>query len=374
MCRLNVIREAMKISSVAIPLVLVVVTVAVCEVAARVLDWQVPPEADIGTIRYGYTPAGLGDYHPGQDGVYITHRHWPFHVRTNADGFRDRGELRNDRYRVLALGDSQTFGLFVNSQDVWTDWLTYYLNKGSDSKVEVLNNGIPGGTITDELEYFTDKGQALGAQLVILCVYANDIKDLKRPASGRSTGIAVERNVAFSGLRWFLGHYSAAYSLARSVKERLTRSHIRNENRALVASAGADGVPEMVLDPSASSNEDAGLRDRYRELFSDFAQKVSKSGSHLLVAYLPSFQYGQPESGDRDTGVFVAGLAARHGAAFVDLTPAIASRPVEEMFLLRLEDQTAYPSDIHLSRSGHMVVAATLAETVSHLRREDRQP
>lgn len=337
-------------------------SVLAAEIVARLALWRPAPEAEVGDIRYGYTPVPLGDYHPHQDGVYITgaiHRFRPFHVQVNGDGFRNRDELRSDRVRVLALGDSQTFGLFVNSQDVWTDWLEHGLNeRGLD--VQVLNNGLPGATIMEELEYFREKGHLLRPSLVILCVFANDVSDMARPASAREEGMNIERSVRFSGLRWFLGHNSALYVAARSIRDRLTMRETDERNRA-VMQAGPPGsaFTPAVLGPTTTVQA-AELEQRYAHRFGQFADEVAKAGSGLLVAYLPF--PGEVRSDSRAAALIKEQAAAR-AIPFVDLSEALGQYPLNEVYLMRPGDPS-YNSDIHLSRFGHIRVAKAIAEGI----------
>ncbi|AVM75546.1 SGNH/GDSL hydrolase family protein [Magnetospirillum gryphiswaldense] len=326
------------------------------EALARIINWQAAPEASVGTIRYGFTPSGLGDMHPDQNGVYTAHPALPYHVRANTQGFRNRTELAADRPLVLALGDSQTFGLFVHAQDVWTDWLEHYLGRDG-IRVQVLNNGIPGASIRDEMAYFVEKGSRLGAKIVILCVYVNDIADLRAPSTIRAEAMAIEQNVRFSGLRWFLRQNSALYDSAKAIRASLAQSAIRADNHAAPVNA-ADGATAAVAlaEPNIPFDE-------YDRLFNQFTDAVLASGAQLIVAFLPG--PGVSQTNER-IGEFIDTLSRQRGLPFLNLGTALADRSADEIYLMRQNDPT-YPSDIHLSRSGHMLVGSALAAPVGKL-------
>jgi len=330
-------------------------TILLFEMMARIINWQAAPEASVGTIRYGLTPNGLGDMHPGQNGVYTAHPALPYHVRTNAQGFRNRTEVRTDRPLVLALGDSQTFGLFVHSQDVWTEWLEHYLSRDGFS-VQVLNNGIPGASIRDEMAYFVDKGSRLRAKIVLLCVYVNDVTDLRAPSTIRADAMAVEQSVRFSDLRWFLRQNSALYDTAKAVRAGLTRSAIRADNHAAPVNAADAAAAAAMADTNIPFDE-------YDRLFSQFTKAVQESGAKLVVAFLPGPSLNQMNG---RMGEYIEGLSLRLGLPFLNLETTLAGRSVDEIYLMR-ENDFSYPSDIHLSRSGHMLVGEALAELVGEL-------
>lgn len=56
-------------------------------------------------------------------------------------------------------------------------------------------------------------------------------------------------------------------------------------------------------------------------------------------------------------------MAERHNIPFADLRPAMESRSLDEVYLMRQGD-LSYPVDTHLSRTGHMLAAAALADAI----------
>ena len=67
--------------------------------------------------------------------------------RTNADGLRERplSVMRRSKVRILAIGDSFTFGTGIDGDETWPARLEHALQQRSarDSSVAVINAGVP---------------------------------------------------------------------------------------------------------------------------------------------------------------------------------------------------------------------------------------
>ena len=88
-----------------------------------------------------------GDLPPNLDEVMQYDRYQPFRLITNRQGFRNVNSVTIDRsrQRVLAIGDSFTYGLHIDNHETWPAILEQ-LNPAR----EIINAGIPGHTITHE--------------------------------------------------------------------------------------------------------------------------------------------------------------------------------------------------------------------------------
>jgi GDSL-like lipase/acylhydrolase family protein/acetyltransferase AlgX (SGNH hydrolase-like protein) len=104
-------------------------------------------------------------------------------VRTNGAGFRG-GPLPRTKppgvYRIVALGDSFTFGFGVREGQAWPARLAARLNArtGGTPRVEVVNLGVPGTGPRDYLWHLAHTGLALEPDLVVVGVFANDLNDV----------------------------------------------------------------------------------------------------------------------------------------------------------------------------------------------------
>lgn len=96
-------------------------------------------------LLWKFRPSSQVDLDPGT-GVEEFRRHYPI----NAHGFRGRPfstEKSPGTYRILALGDSMTFGLFVEEDSIYTRVLERTLNRlPLGQEYEVITLGVPGYT------------------------------------------------------------------------------------------------------------------------------------------------------------------------------------------------------------------------------------
>lgn len=125
---------------------------------------------------FGYSSSCCGNLRPNLD-VYISvvHNH-PYTLKTNNFGLRNNYdiELESSKKRVLAIGDSFTFGPYLSNKETYT----YYLEEKYNHEVEILNAGLPGSTVTHQANYIYNKGIKLNPDLIILQVLSNDISDI----------------------------------------------------------------------------------------------------------------------------------------------------------------------------------------------------
>jgi len=102
------------------------------------------------------------------------------HIRYNKHGYRDyEYSLKKPEgiFRILVLGDSQTFGQGINDlKDIWVKKLESQLQKnGSNESIEVLNISGPGWNSDTHLYELFKNGFKFNPDLVILAYGLNDI-------------------------------------------------------------------------------------------------------------------------------------------------------------------------------------------------------
>jgi lysophospholipase L1-like esterase len=122
-----------------------------------------------------------------KDDPTLIHRHKPagqerygnILVSYNERGLRDRPILpkTGDEFRILALGDSVTFGWGVPQDQIFTVKLEQLLQSRLGRKVRVINSGVGGYNTVQELAYFKQEGIAFGPNLVMLTYVENDIEE-----------------------------------------------------------------------------------------------------------------------------------------------------------------------------------------------------
>ena len=99
-----------------------------------------------GVLAPKQKPPGTIDFlHPPFSEEYFEYTEFTFDVRINNLGVRDRDfpVERSEKYRIIALGDSFTYGWGVAVEESWTKQLEKNL-RAAGYDVEVINMGTPG--------------------------------------------------------------------------------------------------------------------------------------------------------------------------------------------------------------------------------------
>ncbi|HLD25602.1 MAG TPA: SGNH/GDSL hydrolase family protein [Candidatus Andersenbacteria bacterium] len=117
-------------------------------------------------------PVLFGDQPPGRDEIRYDHPDLPYRLITNSQGLRNTADVSfpKSKQRILILGDSYTFGPYLPNADTYPAQLER-LNPDR----EVLNAGVAGYTITDEVGLFQERAKFTQPDITILQVLDNDI-------------------------------------------------------------------------------------------------------------------------------------------------------------------------------------------------------
>jgi hypothetical protein len=149
----------------------VAILLVVAEIAARVVYH---PE-NLGTVIH-YDPTLGWSLKPNSTSRSVDyHRHLDYLIRINSLGMREREVSLvkpSGRRRVLLIGDSVTFGTGVEAGWRFSDFMQRAL--GDD--VEVINAGVPGWGLDQELIYFETFAHRLDPDIVVVTfTVANDV-------------------------------------------------------------------------------------------------------------------------------------------------------------------------------------------------------
>jgi lysophospholipase L1-like esterase len=222
----------------------------------------------------------------------------PLSADHNRRGFRgaDTTQAKKDGvYRILAMGDSVTYGLeLADTKDTIPAQLETLLNEqkgpgAGEREFEVLNFGVPGYSILQEAEQLRVKGLDFAPDLVVLTVCLNDWD----PASLQFQILLAEGDEAQRG--FFSFYYDPANTslerlLYRSHLFRVASYHFRR-SRAFSGPAewrevaNADGLSIVERSSVVQYYSD---RSFYREHFTRLSELVADREIPLIVALAPS--------------------------------------------------------------------------------------
>lgn len=126
-------------------------------------------------FQFDSRPKLFGDLSSNDNSVWEIVPDLPYRVITNKQGLRMDYNLTfpKKKQRILILGDSCTFGPYLDNHDTFSA----LLDKKYPDK-EVINAGIAGYTITDEVSLFIERAKYVEPDITILQVLDNDIYGL----------------------------------------------------------------------------------------------------------------------------------------------------------------------------------------------------
>lgn len=125
--------------------------------------------------EYNGKPVLLGDLKPNTKDIWLQDPYMPYRALTNKHGLRNVRDLSvsKEKQRILVLGDSFTFGIYLPNHATYTSIL-----ESINPNLEVLNAGIIAYTILDETSLFVERAKFSAPDITVLQVLNNDLTDL----------------------------------------------------------------------------------------------------------------------------------------------------------------------------------------------------
>ena len=295
-----------------------------------------------------------GIFEPGQDFIYRVKPELPFHISVNSLGYRGP-EIHRKKpqgtIRILCLGDSLTFGDFVDDNEAFPYQLQE-LFKQEVGKVEFINGGAGGSTIVDQF-YFLKKSMAIEPDIVILTFFLNDIPDLNRPVPLYKS---FEKNRKFKSSVVFAPVYrlfrdTALFQLA--LKAKASYKELFNQDK------GVKGDKNPNLD---TPDRDRLLLDKYAELFKDMKAYLDERSINFLFVLFPSHHQIGARTNSSDMQDYqiewMERLAQRMDVPVVNLLEVFKGSHLgkNELYLL--------PYDGHPNKKAYALTANAISETL----------
>ena len=109
-------------------------------------------------------------------------------IKINSEGFRDEeysAEKPPNTVRIIALGDSFTFGWGVNLSNTYVKVLERKLNEMNTTiNFQVMNFGVPGYNTLEEIEFLKQKGLKYKPDIVLVGYAAGDLQNNTKIKTG----------------------------------------------------------------------------------------------------------------------------------------------------------------------------------------------
>ncbi len=277
-----------------------------------------------------YDPDLMWALKPNLDGVAqqypFAKRMEPWRVSTNSLGLRHPPiAIKGDRYRILCLGDSRTYGFGVEDDETWPARLQAILDERAPGRYDVINAGVPGYSIFHGARYLETSGVALEPDMVLLCFGYNDASPVPPPGFGDWDWENPRRRAGWRYLlkRVFQGLDLATERAAGPRETRLTPGEFADSLLRIARFCEARGIAAVpVAWPSLP------------ELL----------GEHLDRPHL---------------GGMIAAAGGLAGIPVISLEDTLEAH-VRDIFL----------DDVHLDAAGYRVVAESIADALTQVFRE----
>jgi lysophospholipase L1-like esterase len=310
---------------------------------------------------------------PGFRGELTNRVEFATSVGINRAGLRgpEPGPLRPGVLRVLALGDSFTFGVGVEQEEAWPARLAAHLAR-QGVRAEAANAGAPGFGVPDEVAWLERWGPPLAPDLAVVAVFVgNDLQDAAPgvPKVEVVDGALVVQGEGRPSLGRWLYYHSHLFVLAKTgLPEGLDR-----RARALLGRREPWELRELRLEldlyrepltPALQGGAEATER-----AVAALARLARTRGLRVVALLIPSEPQVDPAAWARlheRLGLDPAGhdprrptrrfleLFERHGIPALDLTASLAPA-------IARGERVYYPIDKHLTARGHDLAAQSLA-------------
>jgi lysophospholipase L1-like esterase len=300
------------------------------------------PAISLHTVSEESYESTLGMWEPGQDFLNLANPALPYRVRINSLGFRGADvSLESDKPRVLFIGDSFTFGDYVDDDD------TLPAQVGSRLGLEVINAGVGGTTIVDQ-RHFLERALVLRPDVVVLVYFENDLNDLLEETPQY---VRIARNRALKS-----GILAPAFVLVRDTA--LFHSFMEIRARWFASTAPKESTVPIDVGVTSPAWVDRTAA-QYAAGIEEIRALLTARGIQLVVVAFPHpWSVGGDLRGLPDRILPVKKELAKRGIAILDLTPPLreSGRRLTELYLL--------PEDGHASPLGYQIAADELAPEI----------
>jgi hypothetical protein len=289
-----------------------------------------PPDTIFGRVEYSHNSKGLRD------------EEYPY-------------EKPDGAYRILVLGDSFTYGLHVKQSETFADRLETALKE--QGSFEVINAGVIGYNLTQEVLFYEVEGYKYQPDLVMLIFFRNDLPVPLPPDAPPEPGFnlldgqLVLHNVPYPPLSNSEDTSATGEEQSTSSEEQTTfgerlRRFLRFRwIRRLIESASTRRTPQC-LESFTPPDYWEGSWEIVEVVLKRLKEDVEKQGGELVVVSIPASRAylgcsSSPYSERRNS------LCTRQGIAHIDLIPGFSQSTARPCF----------QQDGHWNTEGHRLAA-----------------
>lgn len=336
-------------------------SLGILEVGARVLRLS-----NVGTPYVREDPDTIYSHIPGRRGRMESPGEFAVRFAINSKGLRspEIDYPRTGRDRVLAIGDSFTFGVGAEDDESWPALLNAGLEANTPGAFETLNAGVQGWGLAEYWIWLGKEGRRYRPDWIVLGIHASDWTSAFRGlVSLDESGELAKHRRGAAGIDR-LKQASAKIPFYETL---MNWSVFANYLKGVVArrlrGGTTKGLEAEGTEPAQERFERAWPTNR--ALLLALERQAGELGAKLALIFIPTYQHigGGPghEGIEQRFRAALAKHAAARGIPFVDMTPrfraatAQASTTIEEYF---------HADDGHCTPRGYGEIARSALEII----------
>lgn len=233
-------------------------------------------------INYNISYKTIGDYSPNQNGIDTSNENFPFRVIINDEGFRASQKYCEKCKKIFFIGDSQTFGLYVDNLDIFSEKTSLKLKDNYRS----YNNGITGSTLNSSIEFFNDKiiKNNITNSIFVYTFFTSDITELDIISKRKQMSIryeAIKSDLKFKRQKEFLLEISSFFNFLK---------YLKNYNQNLDININNEKRQKTVFKELDIGKEDGlGIFDSFLKKLILFENVVKTNNNLLIIQYIPDY-------------------------------------------------------------------------------------
>lgn len=304
-------------------------------------------------------PNARVDYGEPEFSIVVEHNSW---------GFRSPAvtpEKPDDVFRVLALGDSMTYGIGVEQDQTFSAVL-----QSLDPRLEVINTGVNGYGTSQELLLLREDGLQFQPDLVLLAFFWNDVENSYTrdfPDFSLADGALV-----YPEPRPEIANVAAEPPAPRKRLSRALRFsyayRFLSDRIKVVRHMAKDALGVLEDEADLSAEERPAAWELEFALLREIDRLARENGARTLIAVIPDQVQIEPDSPvvgfgpeDYDVQGRLREFGERHGIAVLDLAPALHAA------YQQAGEPIYYKYDRHLKPPGQAVVARAIYAEIQRL-------
>lgn len=201
------------------------------------------------------------------------------HIKINSKGLRDkeRPYEKNNKYRILGLGDSFAFGHGMESEESYLSILEKLLQEQKDSTYEVIKAAAPAIGPQRYLTILQNEGLKYNPDLVLVSFFTgNDVSDID--LSGWTKVKPKQKKTLKDFLRENIHLYSFIVDRAKTIPSLRKKMQEMNIASGLIGSHVIDVLKK----------NDTTYQTKWNEVFKILGEMKTLSGSTLVIVIIPT--------------------------------------------------------------------------------------